>query len=132
MSTRIENFEIHPQYDNASLVKDVCVIKTKTDLQLDGKARNTVCLPDNKQHLLTDSSSDSGEKKCFIAGWGRQENEKSSGVLNSAKGRVEIKFGYNLFFYYFCKKLHFFLIKMICSEFFKCKTSKNIESSRMH
>ena len=88
LSTKLDNFEVHPQYDNSSLAYDICVIKTKTDLQLDNNSRNTVCLPENTQHLLTDSWSDSGESKCFIAGWGKKPNEEFSSVLISAEGKV--------------------------------------------
>ena len=64
---------IHPKFHAKRLNNDICLVKTKEILVLDGIKAKAVRLPN-----ATDDITDEG---CQIAGWGKTESKMQSAVV---------------------------------------------------
>lgn len=87
----------HPKYgpisgdfeDGYGKNYDVCILITTEPMDLDGKSRDIVCLPDQGDHVLpTGGMKEVEGNKCFVAGWGTMDNDNTNpDKLQSVKGR---------------------------------------------
>ena len=64
---------IHPKFHAKRLNNDICLVKTKETIVLDGIKAKAVRLPN-----ATDDITDEG---CQIAGWGKTESNLQSAVI---------------------------------------------------
>ena len=68
---------IHPKFHARRLNNDICLVKTKETIVLDGIKAKAVRLPN-----ATDDITDEG---CQIAGWGKTESKMQSAVVLKVK-----------------------------------------------